>query len=183
MNVNYKAIAIHAFDFTITSILDVSWRGYYFDLNNPVNGDGEKYGYPKKPGTDIKTTHMPINTLSLIPYSKQSVKSGCSVSGYIRIKGTPDSGKLKAKYLQSGIIRTADIPLTFMGDDLYSFVWIIPQNTDQRTFVGFDIEIRKGSATYGNEKWMDSWPAGNTSRSVFFIDGRSIDDIEFIQSH
>jgi len=176
-------IAIRAYDFTITSILDVSWRAFYFDLTRPINGDGEKYGYQKRTGTDIKTPQMPINSLLLVPYNKQAVKAGYKVTGYIRIKGTPDSAKLKARYLKGGIIRFADIPLTYSGGDRYDFVWIIPQDTDQKTLVGFDVEIRKNSIIYGNEKWKDSWPAGNITCNVFFVDGKAISDFEFNQSH
>jgi hypothetical protein len=183
VNVDYKVITIQAYDFTITSILDIGWRGYYFDLDHPINGDGEKYGYPKKPGTDIKTTQMPINSLSLVPYNKQAVKAGYKVAGFIRIKGAPDSAKLKARYFQDGIVRSADIPLTFSGSGRYDFIWIISQETDQKTLVGFDVELRKGGVTYGNEKWTDSWPTGNTNHSVFYIDGQAISDIEFNQSH
>jgi len=43
VSVNYKVITIQAYDFTITSILDIDWRGYYFDLDNPIDGDGESY--------------------------------------------------------------------------------------------------------------------------------------------
>lgn len=182
-NVDYSVIAIRAYDFTITSILDVGWRGYYFDLNNPINGDGDIYGYQKKSGTDIKTTQMPINTLSLVSYNIQAVKAGYKVAGFIRIKGTPDSAKLKARYLQNGITKSAGVPLAFSGNERYDFVWIIPQDTDQRSLVGFDVEIHKGSVTYGNEKWTDSWPAGNTTHAAFYIDGKAISDIEFNQSH
>lgn len=183
INVDYGVVAIRAYDFTITSILDAGWRGYYFDLDNPINGNGEVYGYPKKTGTDIKTTQMPINSFSLVQYRRQSVKAGYKIAGYIRIKGNPDTSKLKARYIQDGISRTTDIPLTYMGNERYEFTWIIPQNTDQKTFVEFNVEIRKGSTTYGSEKWIDTWPSGNTTRRVIYVDGRAIDDIEFNQSH
>lgn len=183
VNVDYSVIAIRAYDFTVTSILDVSWRAFYFDLNNPINGDGARYGYPKKSGTDIKTPQMPINSLSLVPYSKQAVKAGYKVTGYIRIKGTPDSAKLKARYLQSGVTKTVDVPLTHSSGDRYDFVWIIPHDTDQRSLVGFDVEIRKNSITYGNEKWKESWPVGNTTRNAFYVDKKVTDDLEFNQSH
>lgn len=183
VNVNYKVVAIQAYDFTITSILDISWRGYYFDLANPINGNGEKYGYPKKPNTDMKTVQMPVNSLGLVSYTRNSVKAGCRIKGYIRVKGNPDSVDLKARYISSSVSKLSNVSLTYDGSDKYTFDWIILQNTDTDSFVGFDVEIHKGSTVYGNEKWVDTWAQGNSSHWVLLVKGNVLDDILFNQSN
>lgn len=183
VNVDYVGVAIRAYDFTITSIQDINWRGFYFDLNNPVNGDGETYGYPKRLNTEIKTPQMPINSLSLVPYTENSVKAGCRVKGYIRVKGNPDSVILKAKYTSKSVMRFSSISLSNAGNDKYVFDWIIPQDTDTDSFVGFDAEIHKGSKVYGNEKWVDTWALGNSSRWTFLVKGTIMDDVLYNQSN
>lgn len=183
VNVNYKVITIQAYDFTVTSILDINWRGYYFDLDNPINGDGETYGYSRKPNTDIKTLKMPINSMSFVPYPHMGVQAGCKVKGYIRVKGGPDSVNLIAKYQQDGTTKSSYTSLAYAGGDKYNFEWIIPQESDQETYICFSVEIRKGSSIYGNEKWIDTWPAGNSSYRVFFIQGKVQDSLRFNQSN
>lgn len=182
-NVNYKVITVKAWDFTITSILDIGWRGYYFDLEHPINGDGERYGYPKRANTDIKTTAMPINSLGLISYGRESVKAGAGIKGTIRISGVPDSARLTAKYTSSGIQHTANIPLVLDNGDRYKFEWTIPIETDSRTYVYFDIVMSKGGNTYGNDKWTDTWPSGNTMHNVIYVDKKVTDDLRVNQSH
>lgn len=169
VNVNYKIITIRVYDFTITSIQDVNWRGFYFDLLNPINGDGERYGYPRKQNTEIKTDKMPVNSLSLIPYEIDCVKAGCRIKGYIRIKGSPNSVDLKARYISNSVTKLSNVPLSYFSGDKYTFNWIIPQDTDTDSYIGFDIEIRKGSSVYGNEIWVDTWAQGNPSKKVLYI--------------
>lgn len=183
VNVNYKILTIQAYDFTITSIQDIKWRGYYFDLANPINGDGEKYGYPKRLNTDIKTTQMPVNSLGLIPYAQSSVSAGYRIKGYIRIKGNPDSANLVARYTSNSVLKTAEVALSYAGGDKYTFDWIIPQDTDTNSYVGFDVVIRNGAITYGNEKWIDTWEQGNSSRWVLMVRGTVLDDIIYNQSN
>jgi hypothetical protein len=183
VNVNYVGVAIRAYDFTITSILDINWRGFLFDLGNPINGNGEAYGYPKKQNTEIKTLQMPVNTLGLVPYTVNSVQAGCRVKGYIRVKGNPDSISLKARYISKSNSKISNLPLSFTGSDKYVFDWIIPQGTDTGSFVGFDVVIHKGSSLYGNEKWVDTWAQGNSQYWVFLVKGIVMDDIQFNQSN
>jgi hypothetical protein len=183
VSVNYKIITIQAYDFTITSIRDVNWRGYYFDLEHPNNGDGEKYGYPSRQNTEIKTTQMPVNSLGLVPFTKNSVAAGCRIRGYIRVRGNPDSVDLNAVYTNNRASKISSVPLTFAGSNKYVFDWIIPQDTDSGSFVRFDVTIRKGVAVYGNEKWVDTWAAGNSSHWVLLVRGTVLDDIIFNQSN
>ena len=183
VNVNYKVVTIQAYDFTITSIQDVKWRGFYFDLTHPINGDGEKYGYPRKPNTDIKTVQMPVNSLGLVPYARNSVKAGCRVKGYIRVRGNPDSVDLKAKYTNNSVSRLLNVSLSYAGSDKYSFDWIIPQDTDSDSYIEFNIEMHKGSAVYGDEKWVDTWAQGNSSHWVLLVKDTVLDDIIFNQSN
>ena len=183
MNVNYKIVTIQAYDFTITTIQDVNWRRYYFDLTHPINGDGEKYGYPRKANTDIKTSQMPINSLGLIPYIRDSIAAGCRIKGYIRVKGYPDSVDLKARYISNSIIKHSNVSLSYAGSNKYAFDWIIPQDTDTGSFVGFDLEIHKGSTTYRNEKWADTWEQRNSSHWVLWVKGTVFNDIIFNQSN
>lgn len=183
VNVNYKILTIQAYDFTITSIQDVKWRGYYFDLENPINGNGEKYGYPKRLNTDIKTTQMPVNSLGLIPYAQNSVSAGYRIKGYIRIKGNPDSSHLVARYTSNSVQKTSDVALSYADSDKHTFEWIIPQDTDTNSFLRFDVVIRNGAITYGNEKWIDTWAQGNSSRWVLMVKGTALDDIIYNQSN
>lgn len=183
VNVNYVGVVIQAYDFTITSIQDISWRGFYFDLSHPVNGDGEAYGYPKKVNTEIKTLQMPINSLGLVPFGKDSVKAGCRIEGYIRVKGNLDSVGLKAKYTSNSVLQLSNISLSYAGSDKYIFDWIIPPDADTGSFVGFDAVMRKGSTTYGNEKWSDKWAQGNSSHWVFVVKDAVINEMIFNQSN
>jgi hypothetical protein len=183
VSVNYKIITIQAYDFTLTSIQDVNWRGYYFDLTHPINGDGEKYGYPRRQNTEIKTTQMPVNSLGLVPFTKNSVAAGCRIRGYIRVRGNPDSVDLNAVYTNNRASKISSVPLTFAGSNKYVFDWIIPQDTDSGSLMRFDVVIRKGAAAYGNEKWVDTWAAGNSSHWVLLVRGTVLDDIIFNQSN
>lgn len=183
VNVDYKVVAIKAYDFTITSILDINWRGYYFDLANPINGNASMYGYPKRTGTEIKTSQMPINSLSLVPYKQSGVQAGSKIKGYVRVLGNPDSVKFSIHYMVGSSGRTALINTNTEGGGLYSFEWIIPASTDQNTFISFDINILKNTNTYGNEKWIDVWPVGNTSNKVLMVKGTVYDSLEFNQSN
>lgn len=183
VNVDFNVVAIQAYDFTITSILDINWRGYYFDLYSPINNNGEKYGYVKRNNTDIKTIQMPINSLSLVSFPETAVKAGCKVKGYIKVKGLPDSIKLIAKYQEAGLVKQAYINTDKSDGNAYGFEWIIPQKVDRKTFICFDIEMKKASQLYGNDKWIDTWLSGNTTRAVFCICGTTLDDIITNQSN
>jgi hypothetical protein len=183
-DINYLGIAIRAYDFTVTSILDYAWRGYYFDLDHPIQQDGERYGYPKKTGTDIKTDKLPVNSLGLTPYTVDSIKAGCKVKGTVRIKGAPDNAAFTAYHTDtSSVQRSGSISLVHEGGELYSFSWIIPDNTQSDSYIRFAISIRKGASVYGNEKWYDPWAAANPSRYIFYIKGNVMEDIQFNQSH
>jgi hypothetical protein len=105
------------------------------------------------------------------------------VKGYIRLKGSPDAVMLSALYYQNGVLKTGYPSIVNSGNGVCSFEWIIPQATDQKTFVYFNVSLRKGANTYGNEKWKDVWPTTNTSRAVFYIKGSVIDNLEYNQSN
>jgi hypothetical protein len=141
-------------------------------LTLPIqNGDGEAYGYPVRPNTAIKTSQMPINYYLLISYSRDSVKAGYKIKGYIRADGNPDSVSLRAYYPKGGINSSSSISTTFAGGNQYHFEWIIPQTVDDNTFIIFSVSISKGGSTFGNDRWIDTWPVGNSSHAVLYIKG------------
>jgi PKD repeat protein len=181
----FTAVPVSAYDFTITSILDTGWRGYYFDLSKAIdsNGDGKTESYVKKSNTDIKTIQMPINFYSLVKYSNTGVKAGSKVKGYLRVRGNPDSVHFIIRYLQNGVSKAVTIPSSFVSGDKYSFEWTIPQNVDQDTFICFDIAINKDGTSYGNSVWEDNWVTENTSHAVLYVKGTVLNDIEYNQSH
>ena len=183
VNVDYEIITIQAYDFTVTSILDVNWRGFYFDLTKPINGNGALFGFPRRASTEIKSTQIPVNYLGLISYVRTSVQAGCMVKGYIRLKGSPDSVTLSTLYYQNGVLKTGYPIMTNIGNGVYGFEWIIPQATDQSTFVYINISICKGANTYGSEKWKEVWPISNLSRAVFYVKGSVMDNVEYNQSN
>jgi hypothetical protein len=126
---------------------------------------------------------MPINSLGLLPHSRDSVVAGCRIKGYIRIKGYPDLVYLNARYISNSVQKLSSVSLSYDGGDKYSFDWIIPQDTDTGSFVGFDVKIHKGTTVYGNEKWVDTWAQGNSSRGVLLVKDTVFDDIIFNQSN
>ena len=180
----YTINNVKAGQFFITMMLDVGWRDYYFNVGGGIddNHDGVIDRYPRKANTDIGTVKMPINYYELVPYPRYSVKAGYRVKGKIDIQGKPDAAYFKINYLVKGAIHTDDVRLTSNSGDTYGFEWIIPPETDDRSFVSFDLEMRKGDSIYGNEKWIDVWDSRNTSRMVFYIRGKAIDDIIYVQS-
>ena len=180
----YTINNIKAGQFFITMMLDVGWRDYYFNVGSGIddNNDGVIDRYPRRANTDIDTIKMPINYYELVPYQRYSVKAGYRVKGKIDIQGNPDEAYFKINYLVNGVRHTDTVRLTNNSGDTCGFEWIIPPETDDRSFVSFDLEIKKGGCIYGNEKWIDVWDSRNTSRMVFYVRGKAIDDIIYIQS-
>ncbi len=175
-------IVLEAYDFTITSILDIAWRGFYFDLENPVKISGEIRGYPKREGTDIKTGSLPVNSASLIPYHVKSVKAGYKIKGYIKVEGEPESVSFTANYYSGGSRKAKTIP-TVKSGITYAFEWIIPEDTDDGTYITFDLTAVRDGKSCGNEIWTDRWSEGNSDRKVLYIKGNALEDLQYIQSH
>lgn len=180
----YTIESIKAGHFFITMMLDPGWRSYYFNLNNGIddNKDGEIDRYPRFNDTDIGTIKMPINYFSLVGYSKTYIKAGYKVKGKIDINGDPDSASFNIHYLKEGKTCTDTVSLKKTEGETYTFEWIIPLETDDMSFISFDLVMKKGSSIYGNEKWVDTWDERNTSRIVFYVKGKATDDLIFIQS-
>lgn len=170
--------------FYISMILDVGWRSYYFDVDNGIDDDhdGEVDRYPRRANTDIDTLKMPINYFNLVGYARTYIKAGYKVKGKIDIIGNPDWAEFHINYIKEGRTYTDNVSLTRAAGDTYTFEWIIPLETDSKTFVSFDLVTKKGNTTYGNEKWIDTWDARNTSRLVFYIKGKATDDLIYVQS-
>ncbi len=175
---------VKAGNFFITMMLDVGWRAYYFDLDRGIddNRDGMIDRYPRRPNTDIGTLKMPINYYSLVSSPRTYIKAGYRVKGRIDIQGNPDSARFKINYKVKETIHTDTVNLVKDSGDTYTFEWIIPLDTDDRSFISFDLEMNKGSITYGNEKWNDIWDTRNSSRYVFYVCGKVTDDLIYIQS-
>lgn len=183
--VNYKVVGIRATNFIITMMLDLAWRAYYFDVNNGIdeNHDGINDKYPRRTNTDIGTTKLPINNLSLVGFPRGYIKAGYKVKGKIDIQGNPDSAYFKISHYVEGIRLVDNVFLTKSSTNTYVFEWIIPLETDSKSLVHFDLVTTKGSNIYGNEKWVDVWDYRNTNRDVFYVKGNALEDITFVQSH
>ncbi|ACL76959.1 Athe_2463 domain-containing protein [Ruminiclostridium cellulolyticum] len=183
-NVDYKIVGIRAYSFAVTMMLDPGWRSYYFDTSKGVddNRDGKIDRYPRKSNTDIPTIKMPINYYSLVGHSRTYIKAGYKVKGRIDIQGEPDYAAFKIHYIIKGKTHTDAVKLTRISGDTYTFEWIIPLETDDKTFVSFDLVTKKGASTYGSEKWIDTWDSRNTLRQVFYIRGKATDDLIYTQS-
>ena len=168
----------------ITMMLDPGWQSYYFDISNGIddNHDGEIDRYPRKTNTDIGTLKMPINYFNLVGHPKTYIKAGYRVKGKIDIQGDPDYAEFHINYLMSGRTYTDKVPLTKGAGNTYYFEWTIPLETDNKSFISFDLQMKKGSLTYGNEKWDDTWDPRNTSRLVFYVKGKATDDLIYVQS-
>lgn len=180
----YTIKILQASHFYITMMLDVGWRSYYFNLNRGIddNHDGKADRYPRRTDTDIGTLKMPINFYTLVNHSRTYIKAGYKVKGKIDIAGNPDWAKFHINYVKEGMTCTDIVPLIYTGGSTYIFEWIIPLETDSKTFISFDLASGKGTETYGNERWIDTWDGRNTSRSVFYIKGKATEDLIFIQS-
>ncbi len=180
----YIIETIKAGQFYVTMMLDIGWRPYYFDMANGIddNHDGEIDRYPRKSNTDIGTLKMPINYYSLVGHPRTYIKAGYRVKGKIDIHGEPDSAEFKIHYLMGRTAYTDTVPLSKDIGETYVFDWIIPLETDDKSFVSFDLHMRKGINSYGNEKWNDIWDARNTSRQVFYVRGKATDDLIYVQS-
>jgi hypothetical protein len=180
----YTIESINAGHFFVTMMLDPGWRSFYFNLNNGIddNKDGEIDRYPRYPGTDIGTIKMPINYYNLVGYAKTYIKAGYKVKGRIDISGDPNSAEFNINYTKAGKTYADIVPLEKASGETYTFEWIIPLETDNMSFISFDLVMRKGSSIYGNEKWIDNWDIRNTSRLVFYVKGKATDDFIFIQS-
>lgn len=183
--VNYKIVGIRASNFLITMMLDTNWRPYYFDLNNGVdqNHDGKYDSYPRRPNTDIGTLKLPVNYYSLVGFSQTYIKAGYKIKGKIDIQGNPDTAYFNAQYYVNKQRNSAKIPLSWNVGNEYLFEWIIPIKTDSKSFISFDLVTKKGSSTYGNEKWVDKWDARNSERQIFYVKGCATDDLMFIQNN
>jgi hypothetical protein len=181
----YTVQTVKAGNFYITMMLDINWRSYYFDVDNGIddNHDGKADRYPRRLNTDISTLKLPINYYNLVGYERTCIKAGYKVKGRIDIIGAPDWAGFNINYIIKGRTCTDTVALTKTAGDTYSFEWIIPSETDSKSFIGFDLVLRKGAETYGNEKWTDTWDSRNTARKVFYVDGRATDDFIYVQSH
>ncbi len=180
----YTIETIKAGNFYVTMMLDPGWRPYYFDISQGIddNHDGEVDRYPRRSNTDIGTLKMPINYFSLVGHTRTYIKAGYRVKGRIDIQGNPDSAEFKIHYMTGGITYNDTIQLSKDSGETYVFDWIIPLETDDKSFVSFDLSMRKGANSYGNEKWNDTWDARNTSKLVFYVRGKATDDLIFVQS-
>lgn len=181
----YTVEKIKAGNFFITMMLDIGWREYYFDIKNGIddNHDGVSDRYPRRNNTDIGTIKMPINYYKLVDFDRTYIKAGYKVKGRIDIAGEPDYAKFNIKYISEGKEHTDTVLLAKAIGDTYTFEWIIPLETDNKTFISFDLITKKGSTIYGNEKWLDIWEQRNNSRLVFYVKGKATEDLNFTQSH
>ena len=184
VNVDYKFIGIKGYGFAVTMMLDPGWRSYYFDTNRGIddNHDGRADRYPRRSNTDIPAIKMPINYFSLVGHSRTYIKAGYKVRGRIDIQGEPDYAAFRVHYNIKGNTHTDTIMLTKTYGNNYTFEWIIPMETDDKTFVSFDLVTKKGAFTYGSEKWIETWDSRNTSRQIFYIRGKATDDLNYMQS-
>ena len=180
----YTINNVKAGQFFITMMLDPGWQSYYFDISNGIddNHDGEIDRYPRKTNTDIGTLKMPINYFNLVGHPKTYIKAGYRVKGKIDIQGDPDYAEFHINYLMSSRTYTDKVPLTKGSGNTYYFEWTIPLETDNKSFISFDLQMKKSSLTYGNEKWNDTWDPRNTSRLVFYVKGKATDDLIYVQS-
>ncbi|MHB8063533.1 MAG: hypothetical protein ACYDG2_13030, partial [Ruminiclostridium sp.] len=180
----YTIEILKASHFYITMMLDIGWRSYYFDVDNGIddNHDGESDRYPRRANTDIGTIKMPINYFDLVGHTRTYIKAGYKVKGKIDIIGYPDMAEFHINYTKEDKTYTDTVSLVRTSGDIYTFEWIIPLETDTKTFVSFDLVTKKGNTTYGNEKWIDTWDGRNTSRSVFYVKGKATDDLVYVQS-
>ena len=184
VNVDYKFVGIRAYSFAVTMMLDPGWRTYYFDTNKGIddNRDGRIDRYPRRNNTDIPAIKMPINYYSLVGHSRSYIKAGYKAKGRIEIQGEPDNAAFRINYIIKGRTHTETVKLTRTSGNTYTFEWIIPLETDDKTFVSFDLVTKKGTSTYGSEKWIDTWDSRNISRQVFYVRGKATDDLIYVQS-
>ncbi len=182
--VDYKFLGVRAYSFEVTMMLDPGWRTYYFDTYKGIddNRDGKIDRYPRRNNTDIPAEKMPINYYSLVGHSRRYIKAGYKVKGRIDIQGEQDYAAFSIHYNIKGSTRTDAVKLTRISGNTYTFEWIIPLETDDNTFVSFDLITKKGASVYGSEKWIDSWDSRNTSRQVFYVKGKATDDLNYVQS-
>ncbi|AEY67314.1 hypothetical protein [Clostridium sp. BNL1100] len=183
-SVDYKFVGIRAYSFAITMMLDPGWRTYYFDTSKGLddNRDGKVDRYPRRNNTDIPAIKMPINYFSKVGHSRTYIKAGYKVKGRIDIQGEPDYAAFKIHYIIKGKTHTDTLTLKRTSGNTYTFEWIIPLETDDKTFVSFDLITKKGASTYGSEKWIDIWDSRNTSRQVLYVRGKATDDLSYEQS-
>ncbi|EPR11944.1 Athe_2463 domain-containing protein [Ruminiclostridium papyrosolvens] len=184
INVDYKFVGIKGYGFAVTMMLDLGWRSYYFDTSKGIddNRDGKIDRYPRRNNTDIPAIKMPINYFSLVGHSRTYIKAGYKVKGRIDIQGEPDYAAFRIHYIIKGETHTDTVKLTRTSGNTYTFEWVIPLETDDKTFVSFDLVTKKGASTYGSEKWIDTWDSRNTSRLVFYVRGKATDDLIYVQS-
>lgn len=182
---SYAIALVEAYNFRITMIQDSGWRGYYFDLSNGIdtNGDGTVDRYPRRSNTDIYTTQMPVNEHGFISNPSNSVKAGSKIKGSIDVKGNPDSFIFTVKYLKNGVACSENVIPVNSGGALYSFEWNAPLDIDQDTYVVFGVNLSKQGRSYGNERWKDVWAPGNIYYLVLYINGNCTDDLVFHQTY
>jgi hypothetical protein len=180
----YTIETLKAGHFYITMMLDIGWRSYYFDVGNGIDDDhdGVSDRYPRRTNTDIETLKLPINYFNLVGHERTYIKAGYKVKGKIDIIGEPDIAEFNISYVKAGKTYTDTVSLARAEGDTYIFEWIIPLETDTKTFVHFDLVTKKGDTTYGNEKWIDNWDTRNTTRMVFYVKGKATDDLIYVQS-
>ena len=126
---------------------------------------------------------MPINYYKLVDFDRTYIKAGYKVKGRIDIVGEPDYARFNINYIKEGKAHTDTVLLTKAKGDTYTFEWLIPLETDSKTFRSFDLIVKKENTIYGNEKWLDIWEQRNNSRFVFYVKGKATEDLNFIQSH
>ncbi|HEX2926199.1 MAG TPA: hypothetical protein VHP38_08070, partial [Ruminiclostridium sp.] len=175
---------VKAGHFYITMMQDIGWRPYYFDINNGIDDDhdGEADRYPRRPDTDIGTAGLPVNYYSLVGFPRNYVKAGYKIKGKIDIQGTPDYAKFYVSYTVNGRTFSDTVNLVHASGETYTFEWVIPLETDDSSFVSFNLEVKKENIIFGNEKWADKWDSRNTSRQVLYIKGKATEDLYFYQS-
>jgi hypothetical protein len=184
MKGSYKVNSLQMYDFTITSMLDIAWRGYYFDLAQPFddNNDGKTDRYQAKSNTEIKSNLMPVNSRGVISYGITSVKAGYKVSGYVYVRGSPDTVSFSALYSENSVGKFSVITCT--ADPIipmkYNWEYIIPLVADNNSMIVFSASMVKGGITYSDERWIDIWAVGYT-RQVLYIKGKATDDFQFTQ--
>jgi hypothetical protein len=183
----YIIEGLSIYDFTVSTIYDLNWREYYFDLNKPIdqNGDGQNDGYIRKENTEIKTDRMPINTNGLIDNPSRAIKAGVFVEGTIRIKSIrpPSLAKLIFTYRKESGEGIVEAVLEKLEEDKYHWEFTVPRDAKQESIIYTDVYVEKDLKIYGNEKWTDTWQQGNNDRATFFIKGDVLNSLRIHQSN
>jgi hypothetical protein len=180
----YKITEIEAYGLTVNWISDINWIEYFFTDTTE--------GSPRRPEsqTDIKVDKFPINYWQYIMktglerYPAKGVKAGIYNTGYIHVKGNPDSVRLKVKWYwfwdsylnrkekekgwQYSYIDFTKAKPNDPNDTKWKYEWNIPlyakctlpsdsEDLKKNMIQIVQIEIRKNGKTYGNEVWNEPW--------------------------